>query len=98
MSRTDAILLDRGDNVATVLRRIEPGETLRVAGPEGGVQLTAAEAIPIFHKIAVKALRSGSDVLKYGESIGALTADAAKGALVHVHNLRSRRARATAAG
>ncbi|MGI9508942.1 MAG: UxaA family hydrolase, partial [Geminicoccaceae bacterium] len=88
----DAVLLDDTDHVATVLHRIEAGETVLMAAPNGPVRITAIEPIPIFHKIAVKALPEGLDILKHGSSIGVLLADVDRGALVHVHNLRSRRA------
>jgi hypothetical protein len=54
--------------------------------------VTATEAIPIYHKIALRTLPAGADVRKYGDVIGRLMAPAAEGALVHLHNLRSRRA------
>lgn len=92
MNDTDAILLDPADHVATVLRQIAPGEILSIAGPGGIGEVIAAEPIPIFHKIAIRALPSGADVLKYGDTIGVLIAAVDQGALVHVHNLRSKRA------
>ena len=92
MSAKDAILLHPADNVATALRRIENGEHISVAGSDRPVKITAAEAIPIFHKVAIRSLTSGVDIVKYGDSIGVLIADADQGALVHVHNLKSRRA------
>ena len=92
MSVRDAILLDEADHVATVLRRIEVGETVVIAGSSGVFDVVAKETIPIFHKIAIKQLSSGSGISKYGNSIGVLIADVKKGALVHVHNLRSNRA------
>ena len=45
------------------------------------------------HKIALHAITSGAPVRKYGQYIGAATADIAPGEHVHVHNLASRRAR-----
>lgn len=92
MSNGDAILLDKADDVATVLREIEEGESVSIVGPSDPLSIVAKERIPIFHKIAIKPLPSGADVLKYGDSIGVLVTDIDKGALVHVHNLRSRRA------
>ncbi|MGI9452359.1 MAG: UxaA family hydrolase [Geminicoccaceae bacterium] len=92
MSAGDAILLDGADDVATVLRAISSGETVSVTGPSGDVQVVAKEAIPIFHKIAIKPLLPGTDVFKYGEPIGTVVTAVGKGALVHTHNLRSKRA------
>jgi len=92
LNAKDAILLDETDHVATVLRRIEPGETVSIAGPGAPFDIVAKEAIPIFHKVAIKPLPSASDVLKYSETIGMVITNVEQGALVHVHNLRSKRA------
>jgi len=76
-----AIRLHAEDNVVVASGRIAPGQ--RAAG-EG---VSALEAIPSGHKMATRLIRSGEPVLKYGQSIGAATADIPAGAHVHVHNL-----------
>jgi (2R)-sulfolactate sulfo-lyase subunit alpha len=55
------------------------------------VKLKAKSAIPIGHKVALKALKKGDTVIKYGEDIGRMVADAAVGEHVHVHNLKTKR-------
>ena len=47
--------------------------------------------IPIGHKVALKALKKGDTVIKYGEDIGKMVADIGKGEHVHVHNLKTKR-------
>lgn len=47
--------------------------------------------IPIGHKVAVKDLKKGDTIIKYGEDIGRMIADAKKGDHVHVHNLKTKR-------
>jgi (2R)-sulfolactate sulfo-lyase subunit alpha len=47
--------------------------------------------IPIGHKIALKDLKKGDTVIKYGEDVGVMTRDAKKGDWVHVHNLKTKR-------
>jgi altronate dehydratase small subunit len=54
------------------------------------------EDIPAGHKVAIHDIRAGSTVCKYGEPIGRATTAIRRGAHVHVHNLESLRARATA--
>lgn len=54
-------------------------------------RLTARADIPIGHKVALKALKAGDTVIKYGEDIGRMVADADKGGHVHVHNLKTKR-------
>lgn len=51
------------------------------------VALTDLAAVPAGHKIARRAVRAGALVHKYGQVIGAATADIAEGDHVHVHNL-----------
>jgi (2R)-sulfolactate sulfo-lyase subunit alpha len=54
-------------------------------------QVTAREAIPLGHKIALKDLSTGDTVLKYGEDIGKVVAGIRTGDHVHVHNLKTKR-------
>jgi hypothetical protein len=89
----DGLVLDRRDNVATVLRAVAPGERIRVRTPAGQVELAAAEAIPLCHKIALVELGQGELVFKYGEPIGRMTRPVPAGGLVHVHSMRSERAK-----
>ena len=52
----------------------------------------AAEAdIPIGHKVALKDLKEGNTVIKYGEDIGKMVGDAPKGHHVHTHNMKTKR-------
>ncbi len=90
----DAIRLDPSDNVATVLRAVARGETIHVGSGGEATTLEAVENIPLCHKIALVALSPGDRVRKYGETIGEATSAIRPGAHVHVHNLRSLRARA----
>ena len=54
-------------------------------------RLALREAVPLGHKVALADLAPGDTVLKYGADIGRIVAPVAKGALVHVHNLRTKR-------
>lgn len=55
------------------------------------LKLKAKTNIPIGHKVALKALKKGETVIKYGEDIGCMVADSAMGEHVHVHNLKTKR-------
>lgn len=88
----DAVILDGADHVATALRPLSEGETVRVGGLGQVSTIIAAEAVPLCHKIAVKAVRSGHAVLKYGEFIGDATRPIEPGQHVHIHNIKSRAA------
>lgn len=47
--------------------------------------------IPVGHKIALKDMKKGDTVIKYGEDIGKVVADFKKGDHVHVHNMKTKR-------
>ncbi len=90
----DAIRLSPDDNVATLLRAVAKGERLSVGSGDTVTEIEAIENVPLCHKIALAGLKPGDRILKYGEPIGEATATIRPGAHVHVHNLRSLRARA----
>ncbi|MCH5286906.1 MAG: altronate dehydratase [Christensenellaceae bacterium] len=73
------------DNVAVALQAIEQGTALTV----DGVTVTAAEAIPAGHKIALEDIPADGKVVKYGFPIGCAKTAIAKGGHVHVQNLRT---------
>ena len=89
----DALCLTNEDNVATVLRAVMAGETVSVRSASGITAVAAQSDIPICHKIACKTIAPGQPVIKYGEAIGIATATIERGRHVHVHNMRSNRAR-----
>jgi altronate hydrolase/galactarate dehydratase len=76
-----AIRLHASDNVIVALADIAAGEVLADHG------VTAVEAVPRGHKMAVAAIGAGAQVIRYGQIIGAATHDIAVGAHVHTHNL-----------
>lgn len=77
------IRLSEKDNVAVVLCDLSEGEILEEIG------VTAREAVPYGHKIALADIRPGEKIYKYGEAVGNCTAEIAKGGWVHVHNVES---------
>ena len=90
----DAIQLSPLDGVATVLRAVGRGESITVGCGTAVSTVDVREDIPLCHKIALSQLMPGDRILKYGEPIGEATAKIQPGSHVHVHNLRSLRARA----
>jgi len=79
----NAVRIDSGDNVATLLADVTAGEAV-VAD---GAPVTASVAIPRGHKIALAAIAAGDPVIKYGFPIGHATAAIAPGEHVHSDNL-----------
>ena len=84
-----AIVISTGDNVATALEPIARGQVVDAAGSA----VTALDAIPRGHKMALRAIPAGGRVVKYGSPIGTASSDIAAGAHVHTHNVVSERGR-----
>lgn len=74
-----AFQVDPRDDVAAALREIKAGETV--------FGVTAAQDIPMGHKIALHAMTDGQPVLKFGFPIGHATQAIAEGEHVHTHNV-----------
>lgn len=53
------------------------------------VALKESDGIPAGHKRALKAIKKGEPIIKYGNPIGIATADIAEGEWVHIHNLKT---------
>ena len=83
-----AFQIDIRDNVATALTPLFPGAvTLRGDAQPGDVRAT--EEIPTGHKIALRDIAVGEDIIKYGVRIGQATCDIKAGRWVHLHVMRS---------
>jgi D-threo-aldose 1-dehydrogenase len=79
------ILLHPDDNVLICVAPIAAGDIL----PVSGGTIPAREGITVGHKVARSALAPGDKVIKYGAPIGSMTAAAAGGEWVHMHNMKS---------
>ena len=82
------------DNVGVVVvEGLKSGTDMLGVVTEGDstLRLKARGDIPIGHKVALKPLKKGETVIKYGEDIGRMVADAGTGEHVHVHNLKTKR-------
>lgn len=85
-----ALLIDQKDTVAVVVEPVNAGDEIRCAQPDGTEKtVKALEAVPVFHKVSVTAMKKGQAVVKYGEHIGAAAMDIQPGQHVHVHNVES---------
>ena len=80
-----AIHISPIDNVVVALHPIAKGTLVEV----DGLSVTALEDIPQGHKMAVKPIKNGENVIKYGFPIGHATADAAPGSWMHTHNVHT---------
>lgn len=77
----DYIIINPIDNVAVCLRPFSKGEEV-----EG---VTLLEDIPQAHKVALKDINEGEDIIKYGNPIGHATAFIQKGCHVHTQNVKT---------
>lgn len=84
----------RKDNVGVVVvEGLEAGTDMLcvVTEDDSDFRMRAVQGAPIGHKIALKDMKSGDTIYKYGEDIGRAVADIAKGEHVHVHNIKTKR-------
>jgi (2R)-sulfolactate sulfo-lyase subunit alpha len=79
------ILLHPDDNVLVLSAPIRAGDALTIDDR----LVTATADVTVGHKLARHALAAGDKVLKYGAPIGSMTAPAAAGEHVHMHNMKS---------
>jgi altronate dehydratase len=85
----DNILIINGrDNVAVALRTMVVGELASAKGIEA---FPVLEAIPASHKIALRDISGGEEIIKYGEIVAVSARPIKKGTWVHTHNLESKR-------
>ncbi len=77
--RNPTILLDPNDDVAIARVALAPGEEVR------GV--VVRDPVPPGHKLALRDLRAGETLRRYGQIIGRASAPIAAGGHVHTHNL-----------
>ena len=77
-----AFQIHQSDNVATALEKLETGSVL-LRGDANETSVETIEEIPDGHKIAVRDIKEGEPIVKYGVVIGK------KGSWVHLHNMRS---------
>ncbi len=82
-----SILFESNDNVATSLTNLERND--RITIEQERAEVTIQEQIPFGHKYAIKTIKKGEHVIKYGIIIGRATADIMIGEHVHIHNVES---------
>ncbi|HTS77162.1 MAG TPA: altronate dehydratase family protein [Bryobacteraceae bacterium] len=82
-AENSTIHLNAADNVAIARVPVSEGAILRVAG----LEIRARTAIPAGHKIAIRPIAAGENVIRYGQVIGRAKSSIEPGAHVHTHNL-----------
>ena len=85
----NSLVIKGDDTVLTVIAPIKAGESIiyNFDGEENSI--TASTDIPIYHKAALKDIKKGEAVIKYGCKIGYALEDIRQGEHVHTWNLDS---------
>ena len=87
------VVLNDADNVATSLAPLDAQSRIEVTLNGERRTVTVLDSIPFGHKLAIRRMARGDEVLKYGEVIGRASETIEPGRWVHVHNVESARAR-----
>ncbi|MFE3836119.1 UxaA family hydrolase [Pseudogemmobacter sonorensis] len=94
MAIPQLLVHDHEDNVGVVVvEDLAAGTEMLcvVTADNSDFRLTAKADIPIGHKVALKPLKTGDTVIKYGEDIGRMTGEAETGGHVHTQNCKTKR-------
>ena len=85
----NALLMDEKDNVVTCVSEVAAGQNVVYRSNGRICTLEALEDIPYCHKIALKDIPEGGEVIKYGESLGRTSEKIPAGHWVSHNNLFS---------
>ena len=88
------VVHDEGDSVGViVVEGVKSGDELTgwIMDQDKEITFRAASEIPIGHKLAIKPLKTGDTLIKYGVDIGKVVADIEVGGHAHVHNIKTKR-------
>lgn len=88
---SNAIVIDETDNVALAVRDLKAGENVTLITGENKKTVTLKENILFMHKFAIKDIKAGEKITKYGQVVGSATQDITAGEHVHTHNIKSLR-------
>ena len=81
------------DDVGVAIVALKAGAEARAVTLDGDSYgaVKIAEDISLGHKVAMRDIEAGKDVIEYGRPIGRATQSISSGSRVHVHNLKSKR-------
>ncbi len=87
------LMHEPGDDVGVAVVDLRAGTEVGAVTLEGQHVGTVkmVQDVPLGHKVAMRNIALGQDVIEYGRPIGRATQSIARGAHVHTHNLKSKR-------
>jgi (2R)-sulfolactate sulfo-lyase subunit alpha len=94
MAKPHLLVHEKKDTVGVVVVEGLKGGTNMLAvitHDNSDFHLKAKMDIPIGHKVALRDIKSGETIWKYGQDIGKAVADIKTGEHVHVHNVKTKR-------
>jgi altronate dehydratase len=79
------------DSVAIALDDLVPGDRIRIRSlqQESVGEVEVSDSVPYGHKISVKPIAKGAEVIKKEEVIGIASQSISRGTHVHIHNIVS---------
>jgi len=78
--------INDNDNVVVALQTLPQGTQMTL---EDGAVVTAGAEVPAGHKMAIRDIPEGSEVIKYGYRIGNAKEDIKAGDWIHTHNVKT---------
>ena len=86
-----AIIMAVADSVAIALDDLVPGDRVRIRSLLQEIlgELEVSDSVTYGHKLSVKPIAKGSEVIKSSEVIGIASQSISRGEHVHIHNIVS---------
>jgi len=85
MKKNNFIVINPKDNCATALVEIPQNTKINISDKN----IETKDIIPFGHKFAIRNIKKGSNVIKFGEVIGTSSEDIPEGDWIHIHNITS---------
>ena len=82
-AENSVIHLHGSDNIAVARVPLAPGQTIKAST----IRVEVRDPVPPGHKVALKPIAAGENVVRYGQVIGTASRDISAGDHVHVHNV-----------
>ncbi|MCL5971548.1 MAG: UxaA family hydrolase [Firmicutes bacterium] len=85
------LIHDDHDHVGVAVRDLQAGDSVTGVYQKSlkETRITLREAVPLGHKVALKNLNQGDQIIEYNAVIGVATQAISVGNHVHVHNIKS---------
>lgn len=94
MAAPQFLVHDTVDTVGVVVvEGVKPGAALSgwLMATDATIRIKSLGSIPLGHKVALRDIKEGATIIKYGHDIGVAVKDIKKGGHVHVQNVKTKR-------